>query len=415
MRIVLLSEVYCDARGYLENILPKYFARLGAETHVVASDLPPFYRVKSQDDSCRGFSEPLPAGTVQAQDGFTLHILGHRKVAGHMRMAGMGKKLASIRPDIVQTTATIGWIPLDAARLKLTLGYKFFTGSHYHASVFPLASKETSAWNAELLRCRVTRTLPGRLVSLFAEKCHAITPDCADVAVRFFGVPQTKIDICPLGVDTELFSPICTGQDRQARVELRHTLGFADPEIVTIYTGRFSEDKNPLLLAKAVARLANMGEPFRGLFVGNGEQAKAIQQCAGCVTYPFQPVQSLGNFYWAADVGVWPTQESMSMLDAAACGLPVVANDRMAAPERLEGNGLSYKMNDLDDLVRVMLEFRNPEVRQRMGALGARKMALEFSWESVAKRRLRDYQAALDSKQTFKKKPVSTDLLERLD
>ena len=86
------------------------------------------------------------------------------------------------------------------------------------------------------------------------------------------------------------------------------------------------------------------------------------------------------------------------MLDAAACGLPIVASDTMTTPERLDGNGAAYRLNDLADLVRVLLELQDPQTRQRLGAFGAQKMARDFSWESIARRRLRDYETALGSR-----------------
>jgi glycosyltransferase involved in cell wall biosynthesis len=115
---------------------------------------------------------------------------------------------------------------------------------------------------------------------------------------------------------------------------------------------------------------------------------------AGCVTHPFVPVQELGDFYRAADIGVWPTQESMSMLDAAACGLPIIVNDTIAAVERIDGNGLKYKLGDVDDLVRALLELGDPLARQGLGSFGAKKMA-GFNWEAIARRRLQDYRTAL--------------------
>jgi glycosyltransferase involved in cell wall biosynthesis len=385
--------------GYLENFLPKYLVRLGMEVHVVTMNLPPYYQMEEKEfkETYGGFADSgdLIPGTVETHQGFRLHVLGHKKVLGRMQMSGLRKKLTSMRPDIVQTTTAIGWIPLQAALAQPFFGYKLFTGNHYHASVFPLAHKQLSPWSGELLRCRLGRTLPGWLVSMFTEKCYAIAPDCADVATGFFGVPKGKISVCPLGVDTELFSTVSTEQDEQNRLSLRRRLGFSDSEIVCIYTGRFTEGKNPLLLAKAVAQLASAGYPFRGLFVGNGIQVEAIQSCAGCTTHAFVPVQELGDFYRASEIGVWPTQESLSMMDAAACGLPIVANNTMTASERLDGNGAAYKLNELGDLVRVLLELRDPETRKRMGAIGARKMAHDFSWESIAGRRLRDYEAAL--------------------
>ena len=35
--------------GYLENCLPKYMARLGAEVDVVSTDLPPYYQMNEKE------------------------------------------------------------------------------------------------------------------------------------------------------------------------------------------------------------------------------------------------------------------------------------------------------------------------------------------------------------------------------
>ena len=316
-------------------------------------------------------------------------------------MAGLGKKLAALRPDIVQTMTPIGWIALDAAWHKLRSGYQLFSGCHYHSSVFPLASPSAKHSATEKFRCMLTRAIPGWLASAATEKYYSISPDCSDVATRFFGVPQKKIVLSPLGVDTELFYPVAQVSEAAERESLRKKLGLAVSDIVCIYSGRFGEDKNPLLLAQAVAELRRKGEPYRGLFVGCGTQGKAIQKCDGCLTHEFAPAWELGPLYRAADIGIWPTQESLSMLDAAACGLPIIANHTMNVPERIEGNGLTYSLNNLDDLVRVLGILSSWERRRELGSVGASKMARNFGWESIASRRIADYELALRFRGTF--------------
>jgi glycosyltransferase involved in cell wall biosynthesis len=395
MTVVLVSEFFAPGMGYLENLFPKYLARAGVETHVIATDLPLSYREKGEWQTYKNFVEPLPAGTVEHFDGYTVHILGHKRLLGHMRIAGLGKKLASLRPEVVQTMTPIGWIANQVAWYKLRFGYKFFSGCHHHSSVFPLASQRDKASASEKFHCLLTRTIPGRLASFASEKCHCISRDCADVAKRFFGVPQKQIVISPLGVDTELFFPATHVEELAERVSLRRELGFADGDVVCVYSGRFTDDKNPLLLALAVTELRNKGQTYRGLFVGDGPQADAIRKCDGCVTRKFTPVRELGALYRAADIGVWPTQESLSMLDAAACGLPIVVNHTMNAAERIQGNGLTYPLNDLNGLARALGTLRSKDERQKLGSVGASKMASNFSWESVTRSRIADYEAAL--------------------
>ena len=82
------------------------------------------------------------------------------------------------------------------------------------------------------------------------------------------------------------------------------------------------------------------------------------------------------------------------MLDAAASGLPVIANHTITASERLDGNGVIYKLEDLSDLIRVLESLREPGIRNTLGMAGASKMARDFSWARIALQRLQDYSTA---------------------
>ncbi|MFA6970104.1 MAG: glycosyltransferase family 4 protein [Gallionella sp.] len=401
MKIVILSETFSKNMGYMVAMLPKYLARLGADVHVVTTDLSPYYQTQDFAKTYTEFSSKsqLALGSVELHDGYTLHALPHHRVFGHLRIKGLRKKLAEIQPDITYSLPAIGWIPLEATLLKMLFGYKLFTGNHTTASVFPLARRTKTQFDLAYVKNFLTRVIPGRFTSIFTEKCYGATKDCADIAVRFFGVEKSKIDVCPLGVDTDLFHPLKTEEDFIERANFRNELGVGDDKIVCVYTGRFSDDKNPRVLGEAIARLVAQGEPYRAIFVGHGVQAEALKQLQGCTVFPFTPVENLPQYYRSADIGVWPTQESTSMLDAAACGLPLIVNDTIIATERIEGNGLTYHLNDVDDMVRVLLLLKDPSLRKKLGDAGAHKMAMEFNWDSIARRRLNDFKAALSNSQ----------------
>jgi glycosyltransferase involved in cell wall biosynthesis len=397
MRIVILTETFDKNMGYLGNMLPRYLVRFGVEVHLVTLDLPPYYQIKDFKETYSAFigAREMKAGSVESYDGYTLHIMAHRRLLGYMRMEGLWKKLRTIRPDIVYSQAAIGWIPLHAALLKPLLGYKLFTGSHTTASTFPLARNTMRSRYRERIQCFFTRFIPGRLVSLASQICYGPTKDCAEIAWRFFGVQRNKVKVLHLGVDTDFFFPVSTDLLVEERKQLRRELGFSDDDIVCVYSGKMTEVKNALILAEAIDRLRSEGYPYRGLLIGDGVQKKQISEHDACVVLDFMPYQMLAGYYRASDIGVWPTNESISMLDAAACGIPLIVSDGIIYREHVDGNGLVYHMNSLEDLAGTLLLLRDPAERVRLGSAGAEKMVRDFSWAVIARRRLNDFESAL--------------------
>lgn len=379
------------------NMLPRYLARQGVEVHYVTMDMPHYFFDKSQQNTYADFEDltTMSAGQEESYDGFHLHCLKHREIAGYPRFIGLRQKLASIRPDVVQSFLSIGWVALDAAVLKIPLGYKLFTAAHTTHSVFPLAIRKSRWFEPARIRNFASRWVPGRLVSTQTEKCYAATSDCADVAIRFFGVQPGKIDVAPLGVDTDLLSPISTPEHIHERISMRERLGVQPDEILFIYTGQFTAAKNPVLLAQTVESMRSKGLKVKALFLGDGAQRETIATHLSSVALPFVPHRELVYYYRAADVGVWPTQESTSMLDAAACGLPIVVNNTLRAVERIDGNGVTYELNDQASLEAVLTQLLNPGTRRRLGDVGARRMAEQFSWAALVRRRIADYRHAL--------------------
>jgi glycosyltransferase involved in cell wall biosynthesis len=397
MKVAILSETFSKKMGYLPNLLPKYLARLGVDVHLIAMDLSPYYYAASFEKTYGDFvgAGGLTPGTVEFCDGFTLHVLSHRKQFGYMRMVGLRKRLRVLKPDIVQASAAIGWIPLDAALSIPFARYRLFTGSHMASSVFPLARRNSPWWAPERLECALKRAVPGRLVSLVTEKCYTPTEDCALIACRYFGVQPSKVEVMYLGIDTDYLYPAISPPSLGERSRMRAQLGFQSDEIICIYTGKFTEDKKTLLLAHAVEQLRNEGLKCRALFIGNGPDRELLRARPWVSALEFLPFCQLGSYYRAADLGVWPGNESTSMLDAAACGLPIIMSDEVFYRAPVEGEDQVFRKDSIEDLKRAILALRDSEKRQALGLKCAARMARDFSWESIARRRLLDYEAAL--------------------
>jgi glycosyltransferase involved in cell wall biosynthesis len=407
VRIVILAETYTKNTSYIGSILPKYLARCGVDVHVLALNLFPYHYIKDFELTYPQFNgiEPSVPYKIESFDGYTIHTLPYKKLFGYIYMEGMFKKLKELSPDIVYSLTAIGWLPLYAAVARLFIDYKLFVGSHTTASTFPLAYKILPLWNSERLKCFFTRFLPGRLVSYASEKCYVPTKDCAEIAFRYFGVQKRKIKTLHLGVDMDYFFPVKSYIHSKMRNELRMILGFRDHDIVCIYSGKMSEEKNPKILAEAIDHLRSNGYSYRGLFIGSGVQKKIIiENHKSSVVLDFMPYQLLANYYRASDIAVWPTTESTSMLDATACGLPLIVSDGIVYREHVNGNGLVYKMNNCEDLVSTLLMLKDSEVRKRLGKAGAEKMARDFNWVEKASSRINDFKVSLN-KETVALKP----------
>ncbi|PJJ75617.1 glycosyltransferase involved in cell wall biosynthesis [Thermoflavifilum aggregans] len=420
MKILFLTEMYSEGMGYSENFLPKAMARLGHEVHVVSSTAQVYFNAPHYRKTYEPFLGPniVQPGTKEI-DGYLLHrlplILAGRiskKLPGMnvIMMKGLRETIAHIHPDVINVFHLYSQTCYEAARVAHELNtdragrVRFFTESHVHASVFNMRNPRT--WLKYHL-LQFPRKL--RFINSITVKHYAIAKDVAEISMRYFLVPPEKIEIESLGVDTDLFSPIASAQDEQARRQKRKALGFEDTDIVCIYTGRFTPDKNPLCLAQAVNYLHEKGTAYqhiKALFVGSGTQrdVEAIRAMKGCVVHPFVQVHELPALYRAADIGVWPRQESTSQLDAAACGLPIIISNRTQVKERVdpcEGmpgrNGLLYEENNFVDLAEKILMLSDPQVRKEMGRIGAQKVHMLFSWDAIARKREKDFQHSLET------------------
>jgi glycosyltransferase involved in cell wall biosynthesis len=397
LRIVIVNAVYSEGMGYSENCLPKALATLGHEVHVVTSTYNVYGNEAIYDATYTGFLGPrqAPAGTKMV-DGYTVHRLRATLVGGYVWTPGIMGTIRELRPDIVHCIEIGSLQAFAVAALRVVSDFKLFSETQQTMSVVKPYMRFPGGNPIKKLVYRLTRTLPGFLSSLVIEKVYAVTPDCGEVGQRFYGVPAAKMKYVSLGTDTDRFFPAESARDLAEREALRQRLGLGAGEIVCIYTGRFTTDKNPLVLARAVAALRDQGKPFRSLFVGEGMQKEDILATNAAVV-PFMTNESLAAYYRAADIAVWPTQESMSMLDAAASGLPVVVSDQTGEPDRVRGNGLLYRENDVEDLAKTLLTLEDPARRQALGAAGRRRMVNSFSWLRYARSVEQDFIAALGS------------------
>lgn len=397
MKIVFISPWFSEGMGYSENMFPKAMAKLGTEVHLVTSTAQISYYSPNYEKTYQSFLGPkFVESVVKPFDGYTLHRLPYyetKDIYEGPGITGLYEYLEKLRPDVIQTLEIKLECSYEAARYARDNNCLFLTECHIHASVLWPAPREK--WKEQLKNWRNALDTRLHFINKVSSMCYPIAEDVAEIAMDHYRVPRNKIRIQSLGVDTYQFTPASTPEQQQAREDIRREFHFSAGDIVCIYTGRFTRDKNPHCLAMAIDELNKDGAPFKGLFIGNGpeEDIAFIRSMKGCQIGPFVPARQLPLYYRAADIGVWPREESTSQLDAAASGLPLVLSDRIEVRERVAGNGLLYREGDHLDLARQLAKMQEEETRRSMAAKGVQNMHERFSWEKIARERLQDYQS----------------------
>ena len=111
------------------------------------------------------------------------------------------------------------------------------------------------------------------------------------------------------------------------------------------------------------------------------------------------PLRDLPSYYNAADIYVSPSMGgfSLTLLEAMACGTPVIAFDLMDAPEYVGNAGILVKPNDFQDLANEIVKLlHNKELINNLSKRSIEK-TLGFSWQKMASETLEVYREVMSA------------------
>jgi glycosyltransferase involved in cell wall biosynthesis len=219
--------------------------------------------------------------------------------------------------------------------------------------------------------------------------------DFVAARLRAQGVSR-PVRVLPTGVDLERFRP----GDRAAA---RRALGIAPDARVLLYVGRLDREKNLEFLLDGVAGVRTAGA--RLLLVGRGTRARALQGAAAARgltgrtefrggTSP----ENLPTYYRAADVFVFASTtetQGLAVLEAMACGLPVVAV-RASGVEEVVADGVSGLLVPGDATAftgAVAQVLADNDLAGKLAA-GGREAAARFAATDLARRLVAAYREA---------------------
>ena len=188
-----------------------------------------------------------------------------------------------------------------------------------------------------------------------------------------------KCKVLPTGVDIQELRPAANA---------RKALKIAESEKILLFLGRLSYEKSIEDIIRAMKKLPE----HTLLIAGKGPAEEFLKQEAKknrvekrVKFLGFVLEEKKNQYYSAADAFVMPSRtdtQGLVVLEAMACGCPVIAANALALPEFVEHrkNGLLFKAGSSSDLAKQVLE--NWDILKKLRK-HARKTAEQYSADKM--------------------------------
>src|SRR5439155_2182699 len=214
-----------------------------------------------------------------------------------------------------------------------------------------------------------------------AARAHALIAVSEALARKMveIGMPSDRIHVLRNGVDTELFAPL-------SRVEARQRLGLNEGAQWVVAVGNLVPEKGLGVLIRAVAALGDA----RLLIVGGGVLRDALPRLAhklapARIVFRRNMRQSdLRYVYAAGDVLALPSLREgwpNVVLEAIACGTPVVASDVGGVPEILRDDSVGVLVRAHTD--EAWIDALRRALSRDFSRDRLRGYAMQFGWDDV--------------------------------
>lgn len=409
MKIAHIIGYFQPSLGYQEYYLAKKQQEMGHEVHVITSNRYPPYHHYSEVVGSVSKRRIVESGSF-CENGVIVHRLPCiLEVQYAIVVRGMKKILRQLKPDVVHIHNVDQLAPLFPLFIKDTLGYSVVLDNHrYHSfSLFDPtrgALEEKYMKFLRFLEVFYLVLLKGVFSPLIKKKVDAyisVSPKACKWFSKEFHVPLDKINFVPLGADHKLFK-----KHLQVRKNVRQFWGIDDDEVLVIYAGKITPDKDVDVLIRAFASLVKRYKKVKLLLLGGAEKEyklKLMLLVKNCnvrenvLFHHFVRHDELFKYYNAADIGVWPGSPSITIIEAMSTALPVIIPESDNTKHLLEyGNGRMFQRGDVNGL-RASLEklINNKDLRIKCGLL-SRKLVLEkLNWDKITKQVLGIYEKTL--------------------
>lgn len=298
-----------------------------------------------------------------------------------LRVAKVRALLAEYRPDLIESLCpwVLPWAAIDHRR------------RHPHTAL--VAGYRTDFPNAHVLRVGVDK-----LGSVIGRGFYALSLGYAEITYREFDWVYTlgedaraalarrkiaRTSVLPLGVDTDTFSP--AARDPGYRAEL----GLAGQGPLLAYAGRIDNEKRADRLVAMFRQLPpELGAAM--VLIGDGKLRASLQEQARGLPIAFAGFESdrprLARALASSDLYVSAMADEtfgISIIEAQACGLPVIGVASGAMPARVPpGLGFLGPVDDVEAMAAHVQAAWSGD-HHAMSAGARAHVEREFSWRAT--------------------------------
>lgn len=213
---------------------------------------------------------------------------------------------------------------------------------------------------------------------------HFITPTLlAKKALIAEGVDKNKITVIPVGIDLNKFKVVKKNDSKDLNI---------------LFIGRFVEEKGLKELVEAFLLLSKEFKNLKLTLIGSGPLESIIPKDSKII-FKSVPYHLIFKEYAKADIFCLPSKETpywqeqfgMVLIEAMACGLPIVTTDTGAIKE-VVGNAGIYAKPTAKSLYKNLKEvITNPKLRIKLSKLAITRAKLRYDHRKTASKIARLY------------------------
>lgn len=384
---------YVPEMGYQENFLPAEQKKLGVDVEIITSDRVPKYKGYEQSVGSIIGERIIGTGIFEENNVriYRLPSLFETEMNGQILLKGLIKKLKQLKPDIVQAHGAFSPLTLQVILCSKYLNYRVFVDDHSHKVNFCIDSLSKQVY---LTLTKIFYLFYGKRVCLWMPVTHS----SKQILQFILKIPDEKIALLPLGADTSRFK-----KSMELRRIGRNEIRIKDDSFVIISSGKFDECKDIHFLIEAFEKVIEEYPNIYLLLLGNGPE-EYMMKLTNMINFAglnrnvifknFVTNSELSNYYNAADIGVWPGDPSITVIEAVATGLPVIVpEDDPAYQVLVEGNAsICFERGNIDSLSTAILKLiKNKNMRYKLIENSLNLVEETLSWNKVAAKSISIY------------------------